>query len=131
MIIIDFVLWFRMNWHESVMDLEISFQCIKRQILSHRVNWPELFQYLLTSIWKNLKITKIILFSAWEWNRQCECKILNAWKSTEIFVFQSICFRKIIIKGTYFGIDFSKIVIIITGNVIRMGWRGTLLCPRW
>lgn len=34
---------FRMNWHESVMDLEISFQCIKRQILSHRVNWPDFF----------------------------------------------------------------------------------------
>merc|ERR1712170_59480 len=48
--------------------------------------------------------------------------------STEIFVFQSICFRKIIIKGPYIGIDFSKIVIIITGNVmIQMEWRGTFL----
>ena len=47
-------------------------------------------------------------------------------KLQKFLVFQSICFRKIIIKGPYIGIDFSKVVIIITGIVMaRMGWRGT------
>ena len=119
-----------MNWHEYVMDLEFSFQCIRRQILSHSVNWPEICNIFMDHYekTKTFKTTIIFILSAWEWTRQCECKILNDWKSTEIFVFQSICFRKIISKGPYIGIDFSKIVIIITGNVmIRMGWRGTFL----
>ena len=45
-----------MNWHEYVMDLEFSFQCIKRQILSHRVNWPEFCNIFI--IMKKQKLLK-------------------------------------------------------------------------
>ena len=51
-----------MNWHESVMDLEISFQCIKRQILSHRVNWPEFFNIFYYHYEKTLKPQKLFYF---------------------------------------------------------------------
>ena len=56
-----------MNWHEYVMDLEFSFQCIKRQILSHRVNWPEFCNIfiIIKKKQKLLKTTIIIILSAW------------------------------------------------------------------